>query len=190
MARIICRRVHEQPPDVDREVGERVLVDRVRPEGMRRQVAPFDEWLREVAPSVELQRWYGHNPRQFGEFRRRCRTELGDQRHRYAAARLRDLAEHHRLTLLTATRDVNHSHTSVLAEWLAEPGPPDEPRQAATPARPGRTAPGPPPPGHRAALSEAVAGLNPGALACVMGTGIVSTALYVNGAGTFSAVLL
>ncbi|MER6221729.1 DUF488 family protein [Streptomyces sp900105755] len=190
MARIICRRIDEQPPDVDGEVGERVLVDRVWPEGMRRQVAPFDEWLREVAPSVELQRWYGDNPRQFGEFRRRYRAELGDQRHRHAAARLRSLAEHHSLTLLTATRDLDHSHTSVLAEWLAEPGPPHESRRAAAPARPGRTAPGPPPPGHRAVLSEAVAGLNPGALAFVMGTGIVSTALYVNGAGTFSAVLL
>ncbi|SED82403.1 DUF488 family protein [Streptomyces sp. Ag109_O5-10] len=190
MARITCRRIDEQPPDADGEVGERVLVDRVWPEGVRRQVAPFDEWLREVAPSVELQRWYGHNPGQFGEFRRRYLTELGDQRHRYAAARLRDLAERHSLTLVTASRDVEHGHGSVLAEWLTRPGPPDEPRPAADPAPPAPTTPGPPPPRHRAPLSDAVAGLNPGALAFVMGTGIVSTALYVNGAGAFSAVLL
>ncbi|MFF4116623.1 DUF488 family protein [Streptomyces sp. NPDC001714] len=190
MARIICRRIDEQPPSVDGEAGERVLVDRVWPEGMRRQGAPFDEWLREVAPSVELQRWYGHNPRQFGEFRRRYRTELGDQRHRYAAARLRDLAGHHSLTLLTATRDVDHGHTSVLAEWLTEPGPHDQRRPPAVPPRPGRAAPGPQASGRRAALSDAVAGLNPGALAFVMGTGIVSTALYVNGARTASAALL
>ncbi|MGY5118559.1 SLAC1 family transporter [Streptomyces sp. 900105755] len=49
----MCRRIDEQPPDMDGEAGERVLVDRVWPEGMRRQVAPFDEWLREVTPSAE-----------------------------------------------------------------------------------------------------------------------------------------
>ncbi|MER6065030.1 DUF488 family protein [Streptomyces sp. NPDC001792] len=54
-----------------------------------------------AAPSIELQRWYGHRPQRFGEFRRRCLTELGDQRHTYAAARLRDLAQHRSLTLLT-----------------------------------------------------------------------------------------
>ncbi|MFI2207116.1 DUF488 domain-containing protein [Streptomyces sp. NPDC020192] len=122
MSEIICRRIDEQTPSEDGEVGERVLVDRVWPEGVRRQGAPLDEWLREVAPSVELQRWYGHHPQRFGEFRRRCLTELGDQRHKYAAARLRDLAQHRSLTLLTSTQDMDHSHTAVLAEWLTEPG--------------------------------------------------------------------
>ncbi|WP_405785267.1 DUF488 family protein [Streptomyces sp. NBC_01378] len=187
MAEIICRRIDEQTPG---EVGELVLVDRVWPEGIRRQGAPLDVWLREVAPSVELQHWYDHNPQQFGEFRRRYLTELGDQQHRYASARLRDLAEHRSLTLLTATQDMDHSHTAVLAEWLTEPGSHDErPVDAASP-EPGRTAPGSRPPGHREAVSAAVANLNAGTLAFVMGTGIVSTALYVNGAGTASAVLL
>ncbi|MQY39853.1 hypothetical protein SRB17_78810 [Streptomyces sp. RB17] len=190
MAEISCRRIDEQRPSEDGVVGERVLVDRAWPEGMRREDAPLDESLREVAPSVELQRWYGHNPRQFGEFRRRYLTELGDQRHRYAAARLRDLAEHHSLTLLTATKDVDHSHTVVLAEWLTEPGPHDDQRPDAAPPQPGRAVPGSRPPGYRAAASAAVANLNAGALAFVMGTGIVSTALYVNGAGIASAVLL
>ncbi|MFI5976246.1 DUF488 family protein [Streptomyces sp. NPDC051452] len=191
MPEIICRRLDEQMPSEDGEVGERVLVDRIWPESMRRpHGAPFDEWLREVAPSVELQRWYGHNPHQFREFRRRYLTELGDQRHKYAAARLRGLAEDRGLTLLTAAQDVDHSHTAVLAEWLTEPRSHDERRPDAAPAKPGRTAPGFRPPGHRAAGSAAVADLNAGALAFVMGTGIVSTALYVNGAGTASAVLL
>ncbi|MER6069725.1 DUF488 family protein [Streptomyces sp. NPDC001817] len=190
MSEIICRRIDEQTPSEDGEDGERVLVDRVWPEGLRRQGAPLDEWLREVAPSVELQRWYGHHPQQFGEFRRRYLTELGDQRHKYAAARLWDLAQHRSLTLLTSTQDMDHSHAAVLAEWLTEPGSHDERRPDAALPEHGRTAPGTRPPGHRAAVSAAVANLHPGALAFVMGTGIVSTALYVNGADTASAVLL
>lgn len=171
---ITCRSIYEQAPSEDGQVGERVLVDRVWPEGIRRQGAPLDAWLREVAPSAELQRWYGHNPLRFDEFRRRYLTELDDQEHRQAAARLRDLAEHGSLTLLSATQDMDRSHTAVLAEWLAGDDLP----------------PGPRPHGHRAVVSAAVADLNAGALAFVMGTGIVSTALYVNSAGTASAVLL
>ncbi|MEV6296306.1 hypothetical protein AB0M41_39150 [Streptomyces sp. NPDC051896] len=52
MSEIICRRIDEQTPSEDGEGGERVLVDRVWPEGLRRQGAPLDEWLREAAPSI------------------------------------------------------------------------------------------------------------------------------------------
>ncbi|MFI6495542.1 DUF488 family protein [Streptomyces sp. NPDC050564] len=187
---ITCRRIYEQTPSEDGEVGERVLVDRVWPEGIRRRGAPLDEWLRDVAPSVELQRWYGHNPLQFGEFRRRYLTELGDQGHRQAAVRLRDIAERSSLTLLTATQDMDHAHVAVLAEWLTDPDHGDARRPDANHPEPGRTDPSPRPPGYRAAVSAAVTNLNAGALAFVMGTGIVSTALYVNGAGTASAALL
>ncbi|WP_433448774.1 tellurite resistance/C4-dicarboxylate transporter family protein [Streptomyces sp. CA-142005] len=85
---------------------------------------------------------------------------------------------------------MDHSRTAVLAEWRTEPGSHDERRPDAALPEHGRTAPGSPPPGHRAAVSAAVANLNAGALAFVMGTGIVSTALYVNRADTASAVLL
>ncbi|WP_456302766.1 hypothetical protein [Streptomyces mirabilis] len=85
---------------------------------------------------------------------------------------------------------MDHSHTAVLAEWLTEPGSHDERRPDAALPEHGRTAPCSRPPGHRAAVSAAVANLNAGALAFVMGTGIVSTALYVNGADTASWRLL
>ncbi|MEW2289256.1 DUF488 family protein [Streptomyces sp. NPDC047841] len=206
-AEIICRGIDEQTPSQD---GVRVLVDLVWPQGTRRDGAPLDAWVPEVAPSVELQRWYDRNPLQFGEFRRRYRTELGDQRHQHAAARLRDLAGHGGLTLLTAAQDTGRSHAAVLAEWLTDTGPcderrpdagprdqqrpdagpRDERRPDAGPPTPRDTASGVPPAGRRAGLSAAVADLNAGALAFVMGTGIVSTALYVNGAGTASAALL
>ncbi|MEV7324389.1 DUF488 family protein [Streptomyces sp. NPDC093970] len=162
---IICRGIHGQPPpSEDGGSTERVLVDRTWPQGVHRRDAPLDAWLREVAPSTGLQRWYGDHPRRFGEFRRRYLVELGDPEHRRELARLQDLAERRSLTLLTAARDTDRSHAAVLAEWLTGHG-------------------APPAPPH-------VTDVNAGALAFVMGTGIVSTCLYAVGAGTLSAVLL
>jgi uncharacterized protein YeaO (DUF488 family) len=85
---------------------------------MRSEEAQVDEWLRDVAPSTELRKWYGHESSRFTEFRRRYLDELGDSEHRDAAGHLRDLADHDEVTLLTATKDVEHSQAAVLAEWL------------------------------------------------------------------------
>jgi uncharacterized protein YeaO (DUF488 family) len=109
------RRVYEETSPRD---GRRVLVDRVWPRGMRSEEAQVDEWLRDVAPSTELRKWYGHEASRFTEFRRRYLDELGDSEHRDAAGHLCDLADHDKLTLLTATKDVEHSQAAVLAEWL------------------------------------------------------------------------
>ncbi|WP_037673233.1 DUF488 domain-containing protein [Streptomyces griseus] len=114
---ITYRRVYEETSPKE---GKRVLVDRVWPRGMRKDEANLDEWLRDVAPSTDLRRWYGHEPSRFAEFRRRYLSELEDTGHRQAAEHLRDLAAHDNLTLLTATKDVDHSQAAVLAEWLAE----------------------------------------------------------------------
>ncbi len=116
---ITYRRIYDETSPKD---GRRVLVDRVWPRGLRKEEAHLDAWLRDVAPSTELRRWYGHEPARFAEFRRRYLAELGDPGHAEAAGRLRDLAAHGRLTLLTATRDVDHSQAAVLAEWLSGDG--------------------------------------------------------------------
>jgi len=116
---ITYRRIYEEPAPGD---GTRVLVDRVWPRGMRKEAAHLDEWLREVAPSTELRRWYGHDPDLFAEFRRRYRAELGDSGHQAAVGQLLDRAGRDRLTLLTATKDVERSHAAVLAEWLISGG--------------------------------------------------------------------
>ncbi|MFG1810900.1 DUF488 domain-containing protein [Streptomyces sp. NPDC049040] len=114
---ITYRRVYEETAPED---GTRVLVDRVWPRGMRKADAHLDEWLRDVAPSTDLRRWYGHEPDRFPEFRRRYRAELRDSGHRTAVDHLRDLAgADGRLTLLTATKDVDRSQAAVLAQWLA-----------------------------------------------------------------------
>ncbi|MGW4273869.1 DUF488 domain-containing protein [Streptomyces seoulensis] len=112
---IAYRRVYE---DTSPQDGTRVLVDRVWPRGMRKEDAHLDEWLRDVAPSTDLRHWYGHEPSRYDEFRRRYLAELRDAGHREAVGRLRELAGHDRLTLLTATKDVDHSQAAVLAEWL------------------------------------------------------------------------
>ncbi|RGA03596.1 DUF488 family protein [Microbispora triticiradicis] len=116
---ITYRRIYEESSPED---GRRVLVDRVWPRGMRKADARLDEWLRDVAPSTELRRWYGHEPGRFAEFRRRYLAELREPARRQAVDHLRDIAGHDRLTLLTATRDVEHSQAAVLAEWLTNPG--------------------------------------------------------------------
>lgn len=111
------RRVYDAPDDAD---GRRVLVDRIWPRGLSKDVAAVDEWLRAVAPSNDLRRWYGHDPALFEEFGRRYARELSGDEGSGAFAHLRDLARSGTITLLTATRDVAHSQAAVLARRLRD----------------------------------------------------------------------
>jgi uncharacterized protein YeaO (DUF488 family) len=118
MARqIFLRRVYDDPSPAD---GLRVLVDRVWPRGMTKSAAQLDEWIKDAAPSTPLRRWYGHRPERFTEFRRRYLAELADPQPAAAVNRLRELTRTRRVTLLTATRDVDHSQAAVLAEKLRD----------------------------------------------------------------------
>jgi uncharacterized protein YeaO (DUF488 family) len=114
-AKISYRRIYDETSPDD---GVRVLVDRVWPRGLHKEDAHIDEWMRDIAPSTELRRWYGHDPDRFAEFRKRYLAELGTEQRQHAAARLREIARGSRLTLVTATRDVEHSQAAVLAHWL------------------------------------------------------------------------
>ncbi|HKN95731.1 MAG TPA: DUF488 family protein [Pseudonocardiaceae bacterium] len=114
--RISYRRIYEDPDPSD---GTRVLVDRVWPRGLAKSAAHLDEWLRDVAPSTELRRWYHHDPELFTEFRDRYLAELAEPERRQAADRLREIAADGDLTLLTATKDLEHSQAAVLAAWLS-----------------------------------------------------------------------
>lgn len=120
-ARVDVVRVYEDP---GRRPGEdRVLVDRLWPRGIQKAAVDFDEWAKDVAPSADLRRWYGHDPERFGEFARRYRAELDHNPGASAVERLRALARRGgRLVLLTATRDVEHSGAAVLAEVLTGDG--------------------------------------------------------------------
>ncbi|MCZ2524746.1 DUF488 domain-containing protein [Streptomyces sp. NPDC059506] len=111
------RRVYEAP---DPDDGLRVLVDRLWPRGLAKEAARLDEWVKAVAPSTELRRWYGHDPERHEEFTRRYEAELDDPEHREAVERLRTLARSGRpLTLLTATGDIGQSHLPILVSRLS-----------------------------------------------------------------------
>jgi uncharacterized protein YeaO (DUF488 family) len=109
------RRIYDQPSPDD---GERLLVDRLWPRGVSKQNARINEWVKDVAPSDGLRRWYGHQPERFAEFRRRYETELRDPERAAALARLAEAARRGTVTLLTATKDAEHSQAAVLAEQL------------------------------------------------------------------------
>jgi uncharacterized protein YeaO (DUF488 family) len=81
---IRLKRAYEPPAPTD---GYRVLIDRLWPRGVSRQRAKLDEWERELPPSTELRRWFGHEPSRFAEFRRRYIDELRDQQPRIARLR-------------------------------------------------------------------------------------------------------
>jgi uncharacterized protein YeaO (DUF488 family) len=119
MARqILLRRVYDDPSPGD---GVRVLVDRVWPRGLTKDAAHLDEWIKDAAPSTPLRRWYGHRPERFTEFRRRYLAELAGPKPAAAMNRLRKLTSARTITLLTATRDIDHSQAAVLAEQLRDP---------------------------------------------------------------------
>lgn len=112
---IKIRRIYEEPAADD---GARVLVDRVWPRGIRKQDAHVEAWLKDVAPSTELRKWYGHDPERFGEFRRRYLAELKEPERKQAIQHLREAADAGPVTLVTATRDLEHSQAAVLAGLL------------------------------------------------------------------------
>lgn len=98
--------------------GRRVLVDRLWPRGISKDAAPFDEWLKDVAPSTELRKWYGHVPERFEEFSRRYREELAQEPAKEALGKLLSFAGEGHLQLLTATKDLDHSGAEVLKAVL------------------------------------------------------------------------
>jgi uncharacterized protein YeaO (DUF488 family) len=113
--KVQVRRVYDDPAPED---GTRVLVDRIWPRGMTKEKASLDEWCKQIAPSTELRKWYGHDPERFEEFTRRYSEELTEPERTAALAHLRELAEIGALTLLTASKAVNISEAAVLATLL------------------------------------------------------------------------
>ncbi|MEU8523728.1 DUF488 family protein [Streptomyces sp. NBC_01216] len=113
------RRVYEIPGPDD---GLRVLVDRLWPRGLARTDARIDEWPKALTPSTELRRWYHDTEGGYEEFRRRYEAELTAPAAAEALDRLRVLAAAGRVTLLTAARNPELSHTAVLRRALTRHG--------------------------------------------------------------------
>ena len=109
------KRIHDAPARSD---GFRVLVDRVWPRGIKKQDAALDEWLRELAPSTELRKWFGHDPERWSEFRKRYRAELRERASELHA--LRGRAARERVTLLYGAKDPERNQAVVLEEVMRE----------------------------------------------------------------------
>jgi len=100
--------------------GRRVLVDRLWPRGIAKEDEAFDDWLKTIAPSSQLRIWYGHRAERNAEFAQRYRYELQDDTHAKALDQLRAWRREGPVTLLTASRDVEHSHIPVLIGVLTD----------------------------------------------------------------------
>src|SRR4051794_37000781 len=109
------KRVYEPAASDD---GVRVLVDRLWPRGLRKADGAIDRWMKDIAPSTELRRWFGHDPERWQEFRRRYTREL--QQQAVAVQELQELARSGPVTLVFAAHDEAHNHAIVLREALLQ----------------------------------------------------------------------
>ncbi len=100
----------------DRGDGQRVLVDRLWPRGIRKEDLKDALWLKEIAPSTELRRWFAHRPERWPEFRRRYWAEL--DKIPETVAKLRSLTAKGRATLLYSARDTEHNQAVALRDYL------------------------------------------------------------------------
>jgi len=110
---IKIKRVYEQP---DKHDGMRILVDRLWPRGLTKERANVDLWLKEIAPSTELRKWFDHDPHKWKSFRGRYETEI---RHNEDLIKvLKQRARQRTITLLYGTRDEKHNEAMVLKQFL------------------------------------------------------------------------
>lgn len=112
-AEVRIKRAYEPPSPHD---GARVLVDRLWPRGLKKADAGISQWMKEIAPSNELRKWFGHDPTRWEEFRRRYKAELAKKRE--LVGQLRELAREGPLTLVYSAHDEAHNQAVVLRETL------------------------------------------------------------------------
>ncbi len=113
---VVLKRVYEEPSPQD---GARVLVDRLWPRGLKKEDAALDEWLKDLAPSDELRKWYHAHPLQWSKFRERYLKELSTQAAHAALQKLYDLKEQRpRVTLVYASKNEERNNAVVLKELV------------------------------------------------------------------------
>ncbi len=112
---IRLKRVYEKPLQAD---GRRYLVERLWPRGIRKQEAKLEDWLRDLAPSDELRRWYSHDPARWTGFLRRYASELSIPEKEHSLRKLAEEASKGSVTLVFATKDVEHSSARALKEFI------------------------------------------------------------------------
>jgi uncharacterized protein YeaO (DUF488 family) len=107
------KRAYDAPGPGD---GPRLLVDRLWPRGVSKSEAAIDEWVKDIAPSAELRKWFGHDPARWGEFRERYAKEI--QGHPDLLEHLRSLAREGPITLVYSARDEIHNDAVVLRQVI------------------------------------------------------------------------
>lgn len=110
---IKLKRVYDPPADDD---GARFLVERLWPRGVKKARVKLDGWLKDVAPSADLRKWFGHDPKKWPEFRRRYLAEL--RAHPAAWRSLLASARRGRITFVYAAHDVEHNGAVALKAFL------------------------------------------------------------------------
>ena len=115
MHRLSIKRVYDAPATTD---GVRVLVDRLWPRGLSKEQARIDHWLKEIAPSNQLRKWYNHDESRWEEFKHRYFDELRDQDE--PVIQLQTLINAQSVTLLYAAHSETHNNAVALAEFLRE----------------------------------------------------------------------
>lgn len=111
--KIQIKRIYDDPAKGD---GVRILVDRLWPRGVSKERASLDAWVKKIAPSTNLRKWFDHDPEKWEEFSRRYIEEI--QENEEAIDELRDLAKKTTLTLLYAAKDEEHNEALVLKHYL------------------------------------------------------------------------
>ena len=111
---IKLKRVYENPSAED---GLRVLVDRLWPRGLTKERAAVDLWMKDVAPSTELRKWFGHDPAKWKQFQLRYRKELQEKKE--FLQELKRKSKGHTVTLVYGSRDEEHNEALILREILA-----------------------------------------------------------------------
>jgi uncharacterized protein YeaO (DUF488 family) len=106
-------RIYDLPSKDD---GKRILVDRLWPRGLSKEAAEIDEWMKEIAPSNELRKWFGHAPARWQEFRNKYKDELRAKREIIEKLKLESTGR--TVTLLYAAKDIEHNNALVLKEVL------------------------------------------------------------------------
>src|SRR5512135_2901215 len=97
--------------------GKRIYVDRLWPRGMKKEEVKMDEWLKEISPSDDLRKWFGHDPSKYAEFKRRYRKEL--EKHSEVLERIRKEGRKETVTLLFSAKDAEHNNATVMKEILS-----------------------------------------------------------------------
>ncbi len=110
---IQTKRIYEKAANRD---GTRVLVDRVWPRGVSKEEAKLDEWMKEIAPSSNLRKWFDHKEERFEEFSEKYKSELKEKSE--LTQKLREMAKEKRLTLLYGAKDEKHNQATVLRDFL------------------------------------------------------------------------